>query len=363
MFRVPRYTGASNADQTAVAGDFVRPSNWLAIPSIQEGEECLYVLCEVTKPSVEIDFIVEGAYIVEELEGNVLQSFDSGHLYHRRVYYDEVIGEPTLGNDTKQMLLKITPRDNGVPITKIDFSVVKYCPVLEVKGQLPFVERIYFETCSLWSLELLGENNIQNLYRSFRLCNNLKRSVLYTSKCTSFNECHHYNRSLRKMPDYDTSVATDLKNMFHSNYSLEFTRDYDTRNVVDFQYMLSGCRSLKYLPVFDYSSAKEPVMIYRTMESLTEIAYADYSGLKSNTSSLSWDAPRLKKINVVGIKDSANMSGTGLDTREAIRQVIENLAIHNQPYFPTINLPPDTLQLLLQEDLDLAFSKNYELSD
>mgnify|MGYP001392588909 CR=1 FL=1 len=119
-----------------------------------------------------------------------------------------------------------------------------------------------------------GDMTLKTAYRQFRSCSNLK-SLSYPSgawsTATDFREMFQFCRKLKEILPIDTSSATNMESMFNSCYNLREIPQVDTSNVTDFSSFMSNCRLVKEIPVFDYSNGTDFASVFANMYSLKTV--------------------------------------------------------------------------------------------
>lgn len=272
--------------------------------------------------------------------------------------------------------------------------------------------------CAFWECRELKEipdlNTVGNqvLYWAFRNCVKLKKGpnmdtssvtdmTLAFDGCTSLEEIPHYDTS--KVTTFDSSFANceklkdvswfdfssakdthgtfaqctslttvpetiDLSNcktcwgMFNACTSLKKLPSFvNTSSITNFGYVFNLCESLEELPYFDTSSGTNFARMVCCSYKLKEIPAYDMS---NNATDFGWLFGRcwaLEAVHCFGMNRSFSLEYSGKLQREALVEVLNNLADLTDKDTQTLGLGNTLLSRLTDDDKKIATDKNWTL--
>ena len=148
-----------------------------------------------------------------------------------------------------------------------------------------------------------------------------------------FNQCN----SMTSVPLLDTSKVTNMSRMFSTCSSLVSVPLFDTRNVEDMSYMFAYCSSLASIPALDASKV-------------------------TNFSNAFNHCPALTEIKMTGMSRNFDISASTLFTREALVEIITNVADLTGLQTRTLTMGATNMAKLTQADIDVLTAKNWTLA-
>jgi len=261
---------ARTAEPYTYEEEWVRPSDWLDLPTINDSEDKVVGLFAVFDD--ESNFVAvrfQGNYTVDWGDGtseNVNSNVTAQHLYD---FNDANLDGTLTSRGYKQAIITITP--NGGTLTscelQIDHSGLSALSInhivnwldIQITGtnwtnmtvggttsQLRLCERVYIHSIGT-------ENNLTNFFRGMMRLREINyfdvSGVVNTT--SMFQDC----TSIAKIPEYNfSSNLTAANTMFYNCFCLQSIHLFDTSNVSNFTYMFNNCRSLTEIPDFDTSN-------------------------------------------------------------------------------------------------------------
>lgn len=310
---------------TPVADEWVRPTEWLALPDNVDGVQKVSILNAVFDTDSEfVAFQCQGAYTVDWGDG-VIENFATGvKAEHKYTYSNSALNSDTVVNfGYKQCVITITPQAS-YDLTTVDLNsyhssignATLYdlisgfldirinslsCSSLTIGKGAPdsYIKHAMLEQC------LIGELVATSLAELFYDCYSLQSvSIKDTSNIMSFNLMHNANYSLKKMPIYTFRAAgANVGSMFNFCYSLVETYPIavniaDSNDIVG---MFANCRALTYI-------------------SLSINSNINYSLVNVFTSCMSLETI---KLTLTGSGKVTSLSGTFISTRIKSSPVID----------------------------------------
>ncbi len=303
--------------------EWVRPPDWLPLPTIDTSEEKIALLVAVRQNTPNyISFQVSGNFTVDYGDGNSPTNYTSATTVNKQLLWADYSATPTTSEGWRQAVITITPQA-GHNLTSINFnkrhttlSQMATTGVMDMRivganitsftlaGNSPVIRhpiqqfeqlgswgvtnfysllRDCFSLVSVPSLYATGGTDFQS---TFEGCYSLKYlpANLDTSSGTSFVCTFKSCCSLESIPAIDTSSGTDLEAMFDRCYSITEIPLLDTSASTDCSYMFYNCFSLVTIPLIDTSSVTDFTSMFRNCYSLTSIPTLDTSSGTTFTS-------------------------------------------------------------------------------
>ena len=266
-----RLVGGVTADPEKTTEDpWVRPSEWLEMPTLNLGEQKFVGLHAVfNNDSNFCSVVVYGGNCTINWGDGTIENFNQyAFCNHRYVYAN--IGENTLTSyGYKQVIVTITPQ-SGQTITGY-----------QLNGRSNEVSSLYNYSSGWLDIRivgsnvniigLMGSNNYNNMLRhfSFKGPNNITSgSSLFKdclglecisefdfSKFTTFASMFENCRNLKHLPPLNSTIVTSFSGTFRSCSSLRYIPAISTSNVTTFSGTFSYCSSLLYVPTINAENA------------------------------------------------------------------------------------------------------------
>jgi len=298
-FRVPAGGGASTED-------WVRPSDWLAMPTVTDVEQKFVGLHAIFQEGNNFAALLfttsTGQYQVDWGDG----SSPTLHNSNTKAEYAYNYATYDTGNTTlstrgyKQAIITVTPVSGNLLtcnfqqrytgqnqayatgfldciISMPNHSASAFAFSAETKT----VNHNYVER---FDIKTLGSCN--NLISSFNGLISLQSINLFnTSLIVNFNDAFWNCLSLKSVPLFNTSSVTNMSRMFSNCISLTNVPLFNTSSVSNMNEMFNGCRSLKSVPLFNTSNVNSMSSMFNNCSSLKSVPFFDTANV-SNISSM-----------------------------------------------------------------------------
>lgn len=178
--------------------------------------------------------------------------------------------------------------------------------------------------------------NVTNMGMMFSDCNRLTLiPLLDTSKVTSMYETFYYCQVLTSIPKFNTSNVSRMDSTFNGCYKLITIPLLDTSKVTTMAQMFSWCRELTSIPSLDVSKVTNMYNTFNACSKLTE-------------------------IHMTGMKVKFDISASTLFTREALVEILNNLATVTSTQ--TLTMGATNLAKLTDADKAIATNKGWTLA-
>lgn len=269
---------------------YIRPSEWVSIPSITQGEQRFVGTFAVyNHDSNFVAFTVAGNYNVNWGDGTT-GSFSSGVAAYKRYDTTTYSGlTSTVFRGYKTLNITITPQ-SGANITSINLTtkhnqatlsnyVNQWLDIRFSAPNLSSIINMYSDNIPMSMLEQFEWVNMQNTYNFgnqslFHNCYALQNIVsLPSTKTTNTRFMFRNCRLLQTIPWFDMSASSTAEATFEGCASLRTIPALDTRSLVDTGGMFNGCRSLEYIPWIDTSKSTIFSIMFASCKSLKRIPF------------------------------------------------------------------------------------------
>ena len=232
-------------------------------------------------------------------------------------------------------------------------------PLLDTSN-ITDMSMMFYECSNLTSIPQLDTSNVTNMSSMFSNCSKLITiPQLDTYNVTNMNNMFNFCSKLTDIQKLDTSNVTTMSSMFSNCSNLITIPKLDTSNVTDMGGMFASCSNLTTIPQLDTSKVTNMVIMFISCSKLNIIPQLDVSKV-SNMNSMFIGCIELKEIHMTGMKVSFDISASTLFTREALVEIINNLATITSTQ--TLTMGSTNLAKLNNEDKAIATNKGWTLA-
>ena len=179
-----------------------------------------------------------------------------------------------------------------------------------------------------------------------------------TANVTDMNSTFYNCTNLISIPTLDTSKVTNMSSMFYNCTNLTSIPTLDTSRVNNMGSMFNGCTSLTTIQKLDTSSVTNMSSMFYKCTNLTTVPELDASSVTIMDNTF-YNCSKLTEIHMKGIKTGFNISYSTLFTREALVEILNNLARLSSS--KTLTMGETNLAKLTDEDKTIATSKGWNL--
>lgn len=180
-----------------------------------------------------------------------------------------------------------------------------------------------------------------------------------TENLTSMNNMFQYCYNLSSIPLLNTSKVTNMQSMFEHCHNLMSVPKLDTSNVTSMAYIFEYCYKLTTIPKLDTSNVTNMNNMFSVCRSLTSIPRLDTSKV-TNMSYMFNGCSNLEEIHMTGMKTNFDISVSTKFTREALVEILNNLATVTTT--KTLTMGSTNLAKLTDEDKAIATNKGWTLA-
>lgn len=196
--------------------------------------------------------------------------------------------------------------------------------------------KMFYNCGNLTTISPMNTGNATDMRQMFSYCVKLTSVQLMntgnvTDMVSMFENCY----SLGSISPIDASSATTMSKMFYYCEKLTSVQLMNTGNVTDMSEMFTGCRKLTSIPAMDTSKVTNMDYIFNYCVALTA-------------------------IHMTGMKVSFGISHSTKFTREALVEILNNLATVTTS--PTLTMGSTNLAKLTDADKAIATGKGWKLA-
>lgn len=342
----------SQVTQTRGQGNWTRPADWPALPSITNTDEKMVALYGVWPTATRnyVSLQCAGDYTVDWGDGTV-ENFASGvQAYHQYAYANGSLSAVT-SEGYKTATVVITPQA-GQHLTSInlhkahnaatvevgyaiswldiaisspqltsinvgaapaDFAVMPWLlqrfQLLSMSNSLTNFKGLLSSACACADITLPDTTYITNMsYMFMGLCRIKSFAGMNTSAVTNMSYMFYGCTSITVSPSIDSSLVTDFIYMFYGCYSLREVSSLNTALGTAFTGTFSQCLSLQKVPALNCVSATDISGLFNSCTLLLSVTLTN-TGSVTNMSNLFNGCNSLKKVSLGSTAACTNMSG------------------------------------------------------
>lgn len=213
---------------------------------------------------------------------------------------------------------------------------------------------------------------------------NTLKKLLDTTKNSSYLFKNYGGTSVDDLIQYnDTENVTSMTSMFDSAYNINTIPLLNTSKVIYMSNMFSYCSKLTTIPLLNTSNVKYISALFSECKNLTTVPLLDTSNVEqfgsvfyncinlkvipalnlskcNNLGNMFYKCNNLEEIHMVGMKVNFDISASTKFTREALVEILNNLATVTTT--KTLKMGATNLARLTDEDKLIATNKGWTLA-
>lgn len=186
---------ASTRVPTSHSGGWVRPADWVTLPTVLDGDQKIVMLVAVFNTTNFLAFSATGNYTVDWGDGAAPTNYSSGTTAQKSFAWSDYSPSTLTSQGFRQAVVTITPQ-SGQNLTALNLNVRHTTPtvahttgVLEVVMSAPYFTAMSFNTSNvayrmLRRFEWVGSCPITNFADMFQNCSSLSSVILTGCKYT-----------------------------------------------------------------------------------------------------------------------------------------------------------------------------------
>jgi len=367
---------------------WVRPADWLEMPTVSETEQKFVGLFAVyDTPENFIAVYFEGDYTVDWGDG-VIDNISGGNKVQHSYVWSDISSDTLTSEGYRQVLVTVTPQ-SGQNLTIMDLTVrhdnvntssQSTTPWLDLAVSMPNADTGGSLRFCGYEYGLNGNGYLFDVQRII---------IIHAGGMTDFTECFYTFTSLRKVEilkspsadnfrylfDYctaltdvtlsDTASVTDMSNMFSACIALTTVPLFNTASVTNMSSMFANCYALTTVPLFNTASVTDMSNMFSACIALTTVPQFVTSSV-TNMSSMFNSCTNLQTGALSGTKVNISYSNCLLG-RPAIVDIFNGLATVG---FGTMGEGTQTISIaynygvsdLISTDYDIATNKGWNVT-
>ena len=216
---------ASTRVPTSHSGGWVRPADWVTLPTVLDGDQKIVMLVAVFNTTNFLAFSATGNYTVDWGDGAAPTNYSSGTTAQKSFAWSDYSPSTLTSQGFRQAVVTITPQ-SGQNLTALNLNIRHATPtvahttgVLEVVMSAPYFTAMSFYATNvahrkLRRFEWVGSCPITNFADMFYGCSSLSSVELDTSSGTNFSSMFQNCSSLSSVIltgcKYTVSVANGV---------------------------------------------------------------------------------------------------------------------------------------------------------
>ena len=255
----------SNANLSQGKSTWVRPSDWLTMPTVLPTENKVVILYAVfdtdnETPTITMTTSNNSNYTIDWGDGTVVTNNAVGTNVTHTYNYATIDNATLTSRGYKQVLITITPTNAGVTFTNsiiFGSATTNVWNALDMvisftnNGTIAYTISIFplCESVNIVNGTIVGTFQFQNYY-ALRNLSKLTLAVGTTSLTFMFSSCY----SLEYLPEINFNGCTisNTQGMFNYCYNLKSVYKFQVSSVTTTATMFSNCYSLELIPNFQF---------------------------------------------------------------------------------------------------------------
>jgi surface protein len=313
---------------TSTSGEWIRPADWLAMPTGITSADQTFVGLHAVFPTGQnyVAFLFTtsaGQYRVDWGDGTV--TLHNSNTIAQKDYDYAAISNSTLtSRGYKQSMITVTAVSGNLltcnfqqrfvtsPVQNQIYSTGFLDCILSMPNassgasivfgggtvRHSYVERVnvltiggctnmsnMFTNCfSLQSVPLFNTINVTNMSSMFNACRSLQSVPLFnTSSVTTMFQMFTACSKLQSVPLFNTSSVTTMFQMFFDCRSIQSVPLFNTVSVTNMTDMFNSCSSLQSVPLFNTSSVTNMAVMFAGCQSLNSIPALSTSSITTSS--------------------------------------------------------------------------------
>jgi hypothetical protein len=263
---------------------WVRPADWISVPTPATGSEVAYMLVGVyeTGPNF-LTIQGAGSFSVDWGDGSS-QIVGSGSYARKEFLFGSYSAGTLTTEGFRQALVTVTPQTPGT-FTTFDldnfhsYSSTNYrANVLEIKMSGPNLSSLVLQTSGttrfdrIRNFEFVGTHSVTNFSNLLQSCEGLRKVKIdcqgVTNTSSMFQNCHN----LREVDITNLNSVTNMSSMFNSCYSLNTLPTINAASCSNMSSMFASCFSMEESPILiNTSNVTDTSSMFSTCNTLRKV--------------------------------------------------------------------------------------------
>jgi surface protein len=272
----------------APSDDWVRPADWLTLPTVGDTEQKFVGLMAITNDDSNFAaLLARGAYTVDWGDGtveNIADNVQAEHLYD----YSAISNATLSSRGYKQVIVTVTPQGAG-NLTLININRKHSQTGLQayetgwldievgspnfgtgasiVIGGAETVRRRLLER-----VRVANAGGMTSAGSMFQTCSSLQSVPLFnTASVTNMSSMFSSCFAFQSVPLFNTASVTNMSSMFSSCYALQSVPLFNTASVTNMVGMFNGCLTLQSVPLFNTALVTTMATMFQNCSALQSV--------------------------------------------------------------------------------------------
>ena len=246
-----------------------RPSDWLDMPALSQGDEKIYFLVKVFEDGENFHrFKITGDYTVDWGDGTANTNHSSNTTAEHEFAWGDASPSSLTSHGFRQVIVTVTPQ-SGSTLTGITRQSSPYYAtgdtarggnnsVISIKMAgtgFTTLHQAFYNYTVLEEFEYVGTTpNLVTASQVFSQCYQLKKVIQWNiANVTTLSSCFNACYQLITLPQLDTSSCTNFASTFINCSSIDYIPTIDVSSSTSLSSTFNGCFSLKNNPISDYT--------------------------------------------------------------------------------------------------------------
>ena len=329
------------AVSTAALTPYVRPSDWVALPTLTDSDNRFVGLHAVYPDSNFLALSAAGNYTVDWGDGSATEDIASGVQANHEYNYDTYdTGNTTLSSrGYKQAIVSVTMQagqtftsldlflkhtQTGLPAYSsgfLDISVAgASLTTLTISSSATTIRMADLEQVAVY------QNSVTSWVSTFQNCYSLQSvATLYTDIATDMSSMFSNCYSLQSVPLFSTAAVTNMTSMFNNCYSLQSVPLFSTAAVTNMTSMFSSCVALQSVPLFNTAAVTNMTSMVTSCNSLQSLPSLNAAAVTTgNFATMFTSCNQLSKNAMTGTKFTISYASNKL-SKARLEEIFTNL--------------------------------------
>lgn len=323
----------TSGQSLSVPNDWVRPSDWLTLPTLTTGEQKFVGLLAIRETTNFVALTASGNFVVNWGDGSGDINVNAGVQAERNIAWADVSSSTLTSLGYRQVIVTVTMQAGQ---TMTSFSLQrKHTQAGLIANPTTNWLDISVNAPSMTTLEIrngttvtglrnlavarVQENAVTNFSNLFNSCTGLRSlPILTTGSGTNFSGMFSLCTGLQAVPLFDTAAGTNFGSMFNSCGNLRAIPLINTAAGTNFSIMFGSCARLLTVPLLatgagtNFSNMFTGCANLRAVPLINTAAGTDFNNMFNNCAALR----TIPLLNTAAGTDFSNMFGSCFSLQE-----------------------------------------------
>ena len=350
-----RATASASTSTSTSTKEWVRPSDWLPMPTNITSADQIFVGLHAVFESGQnycafLFTTSAGQYQVDWGDGTVTLH-NSNTIAQKNYDYTSISNSTICSRGYKQVIIKVTPVSGNLLTCDFQRRFVT-TPAQNQPYATGFLDCI-LSMPNATSITFGGATIIKHSYvERF----DVKTIGSVTSMVSMFYNCY----ALQSVPLFNTQNVTNMSSMFYNCYALQSVPLFNTQNVTNMGSMFASCYVLQSVPLFNTQKVTAMQQMFQNCTSLNFIPNFN-TNLVTNFTTFANLCNSLDRCTTI-FRNSVGLQNCQL-SKDALVEIFTNLTDRTSTTSATIDITGNWgASALTSADRLIATNKNYKIT-